>query len=82
MQKSFGRNNNNDIQTIFDKLMTAMPHISKEVHLNNAVSMYVAVNEGPKLTNDLTEVTKSLGFEQIEIAAIGTFIWAFGDLLL
>ena len=40
------------------------------------------MTEGVKAQDRIAKISRSLVYLQIEIAALGTFIWAFGDLII
>lgn len=82
MGKLAGRNHSNNFQTVLDNVALSNPNLPVEMQQSIAANVFAAVTQGPQLTSELKEVSHSLGFSQIEVAAIGTFIWAFGDLFV
>ncbi|MEP3946529.1 hypothetical protein [Ascidiaceihabitans sp.] len=82
MGKLAGRNHNNDFATILQAVQRSNPNMPPLTQVQIAAGAYNAVTQGPQLTSDLRDVSDSLGYSQIEVAAIGTFVWAFGDLLV
>ena len=46
-----------------------------------AGTLKIIFDEGPTLEKRLTLISSNLGHAQIEVAALGTFVWAFGDLI-
>ncbi|SMX29162.1 hypothetical protein TRP8649_03295 [Pelagimonas phthalicica] len=82
MQKQSSIGKDGDWSTRLNRLARQNPNMPQRHLLSIVASEYIAVTEGPKLTADLREVTHSLGISQIEVAAVGTIIWAFGDLFV
>jgi hypothetical protein len=74
--------NNSDFHIIISNVSRSNKNMRPEFIYNTALLAHEAQTQGPKLIERLQAITNSLGLFQIEIAAIGTFVWAFGDLLL
>ena len=82
MTKIGGQNHSQDFNVILANVSRANPTLNYFTQIQIAVNVYKAVTDGPKMKDDLKKVTGILGFSQIEVAALGTFVWAFGDLLI
>ena len=82
MSKLAGQNHNNDLTTIIKTLVKSNPNMPIQSAVNAGLLVQSAATDGAKLTSDLKKITQSLGFAQIEVAAIGTCVWAFGDLFV
>jgi len=80
MKRYAGRNI--EFSAILNNLMRLNPNVAVRKQAQVAGFIHAVVTEGPPLEIDLKDVTKSLSFAQVEVAIIGTFVWAFGDLFV
>jgi hypothetical protein len=82
MSKLAGQNHGPDFNVIIANVSRFAPSADRLTQIQLAAQVSRAVIDGPKMKEDLRKVSDLLGFSQIEVAALGTFVWAFGDLLM
>ena len=79
MKKLVGKDH--QFLAIFSTITRSNPELDDRLKLLISASTYLAVADGPQLTNDLKRISDSLTCAQLEGAALDTFVWAFDDLL-
>ena len=79
MKKLVGKDH--QFLAIFSTITRSNPELDDRLKLLISASTYLAVTDGPQLTNDLKRISDSLTCAQLEGAALDTFVWALNDLL-